>query len=127
MKKALITYTRDFGLSMALYMAAVFGINMVPGIEEMPKWQAVLIALIPIVPILMSIRAVLVFHRSMDELHKQIAMEATIIAFFLVGLGSFSYGFLEGVGFPQLDVIWIFPALIMTQGVAQFVVRRKYQ
>lgn len=111
---------------MALYMAAVFGINMVPGIEEMPKWQAVLIALIPIVPILMSIRAVLVFHRSMDELHKQIAMEATIIAFFLVGLGSFSYGFLQGVGFPQLDVIWVFPALILAQGAAQFFVRRKY-
>ncbi|MEX0300773.1 MAG: hypothetical protein AB3N28_16985 [Kordiimonas sp.] len=126
MKKAIKIYTRDFGISMVLYVAAVFGINMVPGIEEMPMWQAVLIALIPILPILLSIRAVLTFHRSMDELHKQIVMEAVIIAFFLVGLGSFSYGFLEGVGFPRLDVIWIFPALIMTQGAAQFVVRRKY-
>lgn len=126
MKQALKTYIRDFGLSMALYMAAVFGINMVPGVEEMPKWQAVLISLIPMIPVLLSIRAVLAFYRSMDELHKQIMMEAVIIAFFLVGLGSFSYGFLEGVGFPRLDVIWVFPALIMTQGIAQFIVRRKY-
>ena len=126
MKKALITYTRDFGLSMALYMAAVFGINMVPGIEEMPKWQAILIALIPIGPVLLSIRAVLAFYRSMDELHKQIMMEATIVSFFLVGLGSFSYGFLEGVGFPPISIIWIFPELIIVQGIAQFFVRRKY-
>jgi len=126
MKQPLKIYMRDFGLSMALYVAAVFGINMVPGLEEMPKWQAAFISLIPIIPTLFAIKAVLVFHRSMDELHKQIITESIIIAFFLVGLGSFSYGFLEVVGFPRLEAIWIFPALIMTQGAAQFIVWRKY-
>lgn len=127
MKQAVKIYTRDFGISMVLYVAAVFGINMVPGIEEMPMWQATIIALVPTLPILLAVKASLKFHKSMDELQKQIAMESTTVAFLTVGLGSFSYGFLQGVGFPRLDVIWIFPLLVIVQGVAHAFVQRKYK
>ena len=52
--------------------------------------------------------------------------EATVVAFFIVGIGSFTYGFLEGVGFPALNTIWIMPLLIAVQGAAMFLVRGKY-
>ena len=67
-----------------------------------------------------------VVSRSWDELQRKQALEGMLVAFFVVGMGTFLYGFLEGVGFPKLDVIWVFPALIMVQGVAQLIVRSRY-
>lgn len=128
MKTAAKTYSRDFGLSMVLYVGAILGTNFyLEGQEDsVPQLVAALIALLPMLPIVMAARAVLVFSRSWDELQRKQALEAMLIAFFIVGMGSFSYGFLEGVGFPKLEVIWIFPALIMTQGLAQVFVRSRY-
>ena len=127
MKPAAKIYLRSFGLSMALYMVAVFGVNSFLIMETLPQWQSALLALIPMVPVLFAVRAVLVFSRSWDELQKQQAMEGFLIAFILVGVGTFSYGFLEGVGFPALQTIWIFPMLIAAQGIGRFYVMWKYK
>jgi len=127
MKPAAKTYARNFGLSMAAYVVAILIIHNVPGIDEMPLWQSGLITLIPVVPIVFAVRAELAYVRSWDELQKQTVLEGVMIGFLVVGLGTFSYGFLEGVGFPKLDTIWIFPLLIFAQGFGRFSVMRKYR
>lgn len=127
MKPAAKTYARSFGLSMVAYVAAILVINNVPGIDEMPLWQAGFIALLPIVPITFAIKAELAYVRSWDELHKQMVLEGVVIGFLIVGLGTFSYGFLENVGFPKLDTIWIFPLLIFAQAFGRLVAMRKYR
>lgn len=119
-------YKRDITISFILYGLILFAVNTYLKEHGTEGVLAVVLALLPILPILYFARAVLVFSRSWDELQKQIALEATLVAVFVVGLGSFSYGFLEGIGFPKLSVIWIMPSIILVQGMAQVAVARRY-
>ena len=126
MRPAAKTYKRDTLISFSLYGVILFSVNSYLNTSGIDGWLPALLALLPILPILYFARAVIIFSRSWDELQRRIAFEATVVAFFIVGIGSFTYGFLEGVGFPALNTIWIMPLLIAVQGAAMFLVRGKY-
>lgn len=126
MKPAAKKYRRDTIISFSLYGVILFSVNTYLIANGAEGWLPVLLALMPILPILYFARSVIIFSRTWDELQRQIAFEATVIAFFIVGIGSFTYGFLEGIGFPALDTVWIMPMLIAVQGAAMFLVRGKY-
>lgn len=127
MKPAAKTYARNFGLSMAAYVAVILVIYNVPDLDETPLWQSGLLALLPIIPIIFAVRAELAYVRSWDELHKQMVLEGVMTGFLIVGLGTFAYGFLESVGFPKLDTIWVFPLLIFAQAFGRLLAMRKYK
>jgi len=120
-------YTRNMILVFASYTLILFGVNSYMAANDLPQWQKVILALLPMVPIVLFMRAVLVFARSWDELQQRKAFEALLVSFFIVGFGTFAYGFLEGVGFPKLDTIWIMPAMIGIFGVSQAFVARRYE
>lgn len=40
---------------------------------------------------------------------------------------TFSYGFLENIGFPHLPLVWIFPAIIFFWGLGTAFFSQKYQ
>ena len=126
MKSAAKKYRRDTIISFSVYGVLLFSVNSYLISSGVDGWVPVVLAFLPILPILYFARALITFSRSWDELQRQIAFEATVIAFFIVGIGSFTYGFLEGVGFPVLETIWIMPMLIAVQGAAMFLVRGKY-
>lgn len=126
MKPAAKRYKRDTILSFTAYVVVLFSVNYFLNGYGTEGWLPVVLALLPVLPILYFARTVIIYSRSWDELQRQIAFEATVIAFFVIGIGSFTYGFLEGVGFPVLDTIWIMPLLIAVQGIAMFLVRGKY-
>ncbi len=126
MQTAAKKYRRDTIISFSLYGVILFSVNSYLVATGSDGWIPIVLALLPVLPILYFARALIEFSRSWDELQRQIAFEATVIAFFTVGIGSFTYGFLEGVGFPTLDTIWIMPMLIAVQGASMFLVRGKY-
>ncbi len=126
MQTASKIYRRDTIISFSLYGVLLFSVNSYLIASGVDGWIPAVLALLPILPILYFARALILFSRSWDELQRQIAFEATVIAFFIVGIGSFTYGFLEGVGFPILDTVWIMPMLIAVQGAAMVLVRGKY-
>lgn len=113
-------YMRDMLLGFTAYGLVLFGVNsyLSGSGADLPQAAQAGLALLPMLPVLLVLRAILVFSRSWDELQRKIAMEAVLIAFFLVGFGTFAYGFLEGVGFPKLDIIWVMPMLIGIQGLS---------
>ena len=113
-------------ISFSLYGLILFTVNTYLQSNGTDGWLPVALAFVPMLPILYFARALIVFSRSWDELQRRISFEATVVALFVVGLGTFSYGFLEGVGFPQLDTIWIMPMLIAVQGVSQFIIAGRY-
>lgn len=127
MTPAAKTYLRDFGLAILLYGLAILGVNLVAEAIEMPRAALIALALLPVLPALLALRAVLVFSRSWDELQRRKTLEATLVSFLVVGFGSFAWGFAEGVpGIPRLPAIWILPALIGVQGLAQIFVAKRY-
>ncbi|PCI63855.1 MAG: hypothetical protein COB37_03650 [Kordiimonadales bacterium] len=128
MNSAAKTYQRDLFLALGLYAVVLFGVNYFIGANEgLASWIIVLLAILPVLPALLALKVALVFYKSVDELQKKIMSESVIISFLLVGFGTFTYGFLEGAGFPHLPSIWILPALIGFQGLALAFVSRKYK
>lgn len=120
-------YSRDMILASLLYTAVVVG-GVLAIKQDLPHWAVVVIALLPILPALLMLRAYLVFLKSTDEFHRQMQGEAVAIAAGLTGFGSFTYGFLEEwAGFPHLPLIWVLPVLIFFWGVALCIVRLRYK
>ncbi|WP_228145988.1 hypothetical protein [Acinetobacter sp. ANC 4558] len=53
----------------------------------------------------------------LDELQRQIQLYALAFAFTATAFASFSYGFLENIGFPQLSMFVIWPVMATLWGV----------
>jgi hypothetical protein len=126
MKPEAKKYLRATIISFTLYGLILFSVNIYINSIGPEGWLPVLLVFAPMLPILYFARSIIIFSRSWDELQRQIAFEATVAALFIVGLGTFSYGFLEGVGFPQLETIWILPMLIVAQSLSQLIITRRY-
>jgi hypothetical protein len=127
MRSAAKKYTTRLTIALIIYFVALIGGQQLISSFELSSTFEIVLALLPSLPVIMVVRAVLEFSKSWDELQRQKSLEATLIAFIVVGLGTFSYGFLEGLGFPKISMIWVFPMLYVTHGVAMVYVTSKYQ
>jgi Na+/melibiose symporter-like transporter len=86
-----------------------------------------LIALFPMVPITFAGRIIIKFIRDLDELQQKIQLEAVIFSAVTTALVTCAYGFMEGVGYPELDTVWIMPMLMVLWVLGQILARRRYQ
>lgn len=64
--------------------------------------------------------------RAMDELQRRIQLEALGFAFAGTALLSFSYGFLENVGFPPRTMFWVWPVMAALWALGVGVATRRY-
>lgn len=68
--------------------------------------------------------------RELDEFQRRVELKALAVAAAVVGFASFTYRFLQSfAGLPQIEdaLMWVFPALCFTWGIAQIFVRRRHQ
>ncbi|AOA58029.1 hypothetical protein [Acinetobacter larvae] len=75
------------------------------------------VTLLPVLPCLLVIWTVLRLLSRLDEMQRQIHLQAFAFAFVATALLSFSYGFLENIGFPQLSMFVIWPMMASLWGV----------
>lgn len=106
-----------FGL--LAYTAALFlsNVALARGIEG--EALRIAIVLSPMLPAAFVCGAVVYSIRSLDELQRKLQFEALALAFAGTALLTFSYGFLEGLGFPKLSmfVVWPLMATLWVIGV----------
>lgn len=91
----------------------------------------IVLALLPLLPVLAMIRAMVRLLRDEDELERRIDLEAFAIASMLTGFGFFSVGLLLSVNVLTrppafLVAILVLPALFGTYGLAKVFVARRY-
>jgi hypothetical protein len=86
-----------------------------------------LIALTPMLPIAWVGIIIMRFIRSLDELQQKMQLEAVIFSAVMTGLLTGAYGFMEGVGYPKLDTIWVLPMLLVFWTLGQALARRRYR
>ena len=111
----------------ALYMAALFAINLVPS-EGWPPAARFVFVLLPALAAGLVVPVVLSFVRSLDEVQRRILSEACLVSLTVVGLGSFACAFLvDAFGWPRPSLYWVWPALMGVTGVAQAFVCRRYR
>lgn len=127
-KEAARRYRRDIALAGGLYVALVIGAALAIRNFELPQSVVVVLALLPVAPALMMLRAYLVFVRAMDEFQRRLQTEALVISTAITLFASFAYGFLEEwADFPHVPLIWVFPAFAFVFGITHIVVRARYK
>lgn len=124
-------YLREFIPAMVAYalLILLYGV-LVPKTESM--WWRALLAVLPLLPVALVIRAMVRVIRDQDELERRIDLEAVAIAAMLTGFGYFSFGLLlsAGVAFPvaSADIaIWVLPCLFGGFGMTKYLVARRYR
>jgi len=122
-------YLREFIPPMAAYLVLVIASMWLLHQVQAPLLRA-LIALLPVPPIALAMRAIMRYIRDTDELQRRIELEALSISTALVSLGYLTAGFLQKarvIDVPSsVAMIWVFPLVCLSYGVAKVVIGRRY-
>lgn len=121
-------YRREFWIAISAYTLVV--LLILPLANQVTQtWLRALIAIAPMLPTLFVVRAILRYVLGADELVRRIHLEALAIATAVVGLVSFSLGFMVAARVLTLDgrvLLLVFPALAGAYGVARLCLQRRY-
>lgn len=124
-------YARAMWPAMAAYVLILFGSLFALKLAGLPQWVRALVALAPVLPVAMVMRAMVRYLREIDELQRRIETEAICIAALAVPMAYFAGGFLQlakVIDIPAgVAMIWVFPLTMFTYGVAKFAVSRHYR
>jgi len=85
-----------------------------------------LIALAPMIPVFWIGNNIVKYTRQLDEFQQRIQLDAVVFSAVVTALLTCAYGFMEGVGYPELDTAWIMPMLGVLWVVGQILARRRY-
>ncbi|MEO8779261.1 MAG: hypothetical protein ABI389_11405 [Rhodanobacter sp.] len=121
-------YTREFFPAMAAYVLLLFASQeMLEHVHAVPL--KVLIVLLPVLPVVFVVRAMVRLILASDELERRLQLEAISTASISVGLLSFAAAFLRGAGLLPIDnaLMWVLPALFGAYGIANWWVRRRFR
>jgi hypothetical protein len=122
-------YLREFVPPMVAYLVLVILSMWLLHRVEAPALRA-LVALMPVPPIALAMRAIMRYIRDADELQRRIELEALSISTALVSLGYLTAGFLPKarvIDVPSsVAMIWVFPLVCLSYGVAKVVLGRRY-
>lgn len=120
-------YYKEFVTAMTAYVIALIVSLLVLNNTELPQIAKILVVLLPIVPVIFVLISILRVLRDSDELIQRIQLQAVTFSSITTGLITFSYGFLEGIGFPKLPTLWILPMMFLFWGISLSYFNRKYQ
>jgi hypothetical protein len=104
-------YLTELGMSTAVYVAALAVSNSIL-FHDPPHglWRQG-VALLPMLPACAICWAILRQLQRVDELQRRLQFEALALAFAATALLTFSYGFLEGIGYPKLSMFVVWPTM----------------
>lgn len=122
-------YRRDLLPPMLLYVAVMLCWKWLLGSTTL-GWLRVLVALLPALLVLLTIRAMARYVRDSDELQRRIELESVSIAAAIVGGAWMTGGFLQSaklIDVPAtLAMLCVFPALCLGYGLVKLVIARRY-
>ena len=120
-------YLKEFMSAMAAYVILVVASIAIINFSPSGAWWRIPVAVTPIIPAIFAMRAYIRFVSRIDELQRRIQFEGLAFGFGAAGILTFSYGFLENVGFPHISWLWVFPFMIAMWGIGAALAARKYQ
>lgn len=119
-------YLWEVAAAMLAYMGAIMlSTHLLHGsVTGTPK---VLIALLPLLPLVFMFMAVIRFVRYTDELLRRMHVQAFAIAAGVTAFLALTYGCLEMAGLPRLSAWWTFFCIDVVWGLAVWVLERRYK
>ena len=120
-------YMKELTTTLVAYGVMLLGsIGLLTHVDVARPWRD-LIALSPMLPAAAMAWIVLRELRRMDELQRRIQLEALGFSFAGTAILTFSYGFLEGLGYPRLSMFTVWPILAVLWAIGLALARRRYQ
>lgn len=126
-KQIMSRYGRELALASIAYAILLVASIITLQRFELSKALQVIVTLLPAIPTAFVIIAIMRMLISSDELQQRIQLYAVSFSAALTGFITFSYGFLENVGFPKFSTFLIFPMLVAFWGISLAYFSRKYQ
>ena len=122
-------YLREFIPPMVGYVVAtLLSVWWLQSIDA--TWLRALVALLPVPPIALAMRAIMRYIRDADELQRRIELEAVSFATALVSLLYLAGGFLQlakVIDIPaSAAMIWVFPLVCLSYGLAKLAIARRF-
>jgi hypothetical protein len=120
-------YVIELTSTLVVYGLILVGsITLLTHVDVARPWRD-RIALSPMLPALAMPWIILRELRRMDELQRRIQLEALGFSFAGTAILTFSYGFLEGLGYPRLSMFTVWPILAVLWVIGLAFAHRRYQ
>ena len=126
-KQATRRYVKEFLVAMSVYVIVLIASISILNRLELPKLWQIVISIAPALPVAFIILVLMRLLINSDELQQRVQLLATSFAAALTGLITFSYGFLENVGFPKFPTFFIFPLMIVLWGIGLAYFSKRYE
>ena len=130
MKPLTKRYMREFIPAMVGYMLALPVSILLLLMVDMPTALQVVVAMLPVVPMVGVMRAMLRHMLRQDEMQQRIELQAVAITCAVIGVATFSLGFLQNVRLlpsPAWLMLWVLPLMIGTYGLVRALITRRYR
>ena len=119
-------YRKQSLLALALYAGVlVLSLEIISRFHV--GWWRIPIAITPVLPCLLFVRAFVSLMDSFDELQKRIALQALAFAFAGTAVLTLTYGFLQNVGLPNVNWVWIWPLMGTLFMLGKLLATRQYR
>ncbi len=126
-KQIMKRYFKEFGIAMAAYIFVLIASVTVLNNIELPQAAKIVVVLLPVIPIIFVVIAIMRVLRDSDELVQRVQSNAVMFSAVATGLITFSYGFLEGIGFPEFPTVLVLPMMFALWGLGFGYFNRRYQ
>ncbi|EJN16758.1 hypothetical protein PMI35_06657 [Pseudomonas sp. GM78] len=121
-------YYMEMGAALALYTVFLsLSLTLLKNPQDLGTGLRIVITLLPVIPAALMCWAIVRMMRTLDEMHLRIQFEALGFAFAASALLTFSYGFLENVGFPHISWTCVWPVMGLMWIIGLALARRRYQ
>ena len=122
-------YLREFIPPMVAYVVAtLLSVWWLRSIDA--TWLRAIVALLPVPAVALAMRAIMRYIRDADELQRRIELEAVSFATALVSLLYLAAGFLQTakvIDIPSsVAMIWVFPLICFSYGLAKLAIARRF-
>jgi hypothetical protein len=119
-------YILQLAVAMVAYVAKlVTSIQLLKTHSYSPELRT-MIAVTPAFPMFAVLYAVVRYVQSVDELIRQMHLEALAISAGITAALAITYTFLEGIGFPHSQAWWAFVSIDLFWAVSLPFVKRRY-
>jgi hypothetical protein len=128
-KELMRRYRREFVPAVTAYVAVMLLWKQLLALVQAP-WLRLLVALLPALLVLWVMRAFVRFVRDSDEMQRRIELESGAVAALLISAGFMAAGFVQMAGLIEIPaavaMLWVFPSLCLTYGVAKIFIGGRY-
>lgn len=126
MNQSCRTFQKQGLLALSLYVVV-----LILSLEIISKfhvgWWKFPIAVAPILPCLLFVRALMARFSRCDELQMKIHLQSLAFAFAGTAILTLTYGFLQNVGFPKANWVWVWPLMGSLWAIGAAIAQQRYR